>query len=555
MDGVPFDSWIGTGGTPTVTGSYSGNMYPQGPVVPVVGVQEATDLEVGPIQYKGPTRPNPKHLSGCRMQSFFYDFYDRIHINPAYLDLGNLLSAQSRKVRVWNAFVDPKLLSNIGEEGTEGLTLKEPRPLPTTLKPLEELLFDVTISTEGPPVMDATYTFNFSGGVKVTLQIVGKRVVVWPFLPQVRFTEGLEWLTDIIKTRSQEQRLALRQVPRQTFNYDYQLDDLDFARAKQIATGWVHRIYGVPAWGELKHVGGIAGNPISLSIDTRWADWRVGGIALLVESADKFEACEIVSVQEDHLQFKIPVAQSFDNAFVMPLRFGRALSGFSFNRTNVGAVKSNAEFTIVDSVDLSGTDLDSYDGYPILMDRPIQMGGMQEKITKAVNTFDPKVGDMAVDPTESFTRQTATVAWQPLTREELWRVRRFLHHQRGRQKAFLLPTWNHDLQPLDNIGAGATGIRVKEILYHLYFRPSYVMLRKRNGETAYAKTISSTGNDDGSETIEFAAPLGINCDLADLEILCFLKLSRFDSDRVEMQYDSGGDVSIRVPTTEVPFYG
>lgn len=554
MDGIKLSSPLAVGIAPASSGSHGGK-YPPDPVAfPINTAPMVGPLATGNHADK-PNTPNRRHrISGCLEWSYRYDFYDRVHINPAFLDLGNLLSEQSREVRVWNAFTDPKTLSSIGEASTDGLTMTSPRPIPTVVKALEELLFDVSISTDGPPVMDATYTFNFNGGVTVSLNIVGKRVVVWPFMPQVRFTESLEWLTDVLKTRSQEQRLALRQVPRQTFEYDYQLDDWDFARAKQIATGWVQRVYGVPAWGELSHIGGIAGNPQSLTFDTRWADWRVGGIALVYEAADKFEACEIVAIADDRLDFKIPIAQNFTNAFIVPLRFGRAPSGFTFSRTNVGVTKSTGSFEIVDSVDLGATILPEYDGYPVMLDRPLQDGSMNEKITRDTNVFDPKVGDMAVDSVESYARQTATAAWGPLTREDLWRVRQLLHTQRGRQKAFLMPTWNNDLQVQGNIGAASTSVRVKEIMYHLYFKPAYVMFHKRNGDTFYAKTISSTGNGDGSETIELSEPLGFDATLEELDTVCFMPMMRFNSDRVEIQYDAGGTVAIAVPLIEVPFY-
>ncbi|MDA3835506.1 MAG: hypothetical protein PF495_19210, partial [Spirochaetales bacterium] len=49
------------------------------------------------------------------------DYYDRIHITPNPLQMGNLLSEQIRQVYVWNAYTSSQLLSAFAELNTDGI--------------------------------------------------------------------------------------------------------------------------------------------------------------------------------------------------------------------------------------------------------------------------------------------------------------------------------------------------------------------------------------------------------------------------------------------------
>ena len=61
------------------------------------------------------------------------------------------------------------------------------------------------------PVIDGEYEFHFPGETPA-LHIAGRRVVVWPFVPQTKFREQLQWLTDVMQAYSAEQRLAIDQA-------------------------------------------------------------------------------------------------------------------------------------------------------------------------------------------------------------------------------------------------------------------------------------------------------------------------------------------------------
>ena len=163
-----------------------------------------------------PVSTTPAVRSGKIATSYFDDFYNRIHIAPRVLNIGNLLSVQTRQAVVWNAYFTGQALASIGEAETLGLT-EAGITAPTTFAALEGRTYSVTVDTEGPATIAARYTFNFPLEAP-TLDVTGRRVVVWGHPPDwsepVR--EKLHWKTDVLTTQAGiEQRIGLRAAPRQ----------------------------------------------------------------------------------------------------------------------------------------------------------------------------------------------------------------------------------------------------------------------------------------------------------------------------------------------------
>ena len=67
-----------------------------------------------------PVEANGHALNHVKTNSYFDDYYNRIHISPSTLTLGNIASEQTQAVNIWNAYLVPKTLLNI-ENITEGI--------------------------------------------------------------------------------------------------------------------------------------------------------------------------------------------------------------------------------------------------------------------------------------------------------------------------------------------------------------------------------------------------------------------------------------------------
>ncbi|MCS9155887.1 hypothetical protein N1E94_31720, partial [Pseudomonas aeruginosa] len=91
--------------------------------------------------------------SAVHQSDLVENFYNRIWLIPGRLDLGNVVSVQERPVSVWNAHFTPRTLSQIDREDADGISLAgQPSP-PLPFAALQERIWTVAVSTDGPPVV------------------------------------------------------------------------------------------------------------------------------------------------------------------------------------------------------------------------------------------------------------------------------------------------------------------------------------------------------------------------------------------------------------------
>lgn len=489
-----------------------------------------------------------------QIRGFQYDWYFRIHTTPAFFAVGNLLSTQTRDFEIWNAHFDERTLTSISEVGTSGIVLTEPAPTPLSWRPLQARTYSINIATNGPAEINGIFTFNFGSETR-DISITGRRTTIWPFIPQRVFNEVLEWKTDVIKTFNGEQRLALRQTPRQEFEYTFYLDDQEFSIAKAISSEWAHRVYGVPVWGEMQYLGVVAPSTTILNVDTTAADYRDDDVLLIWQSNNVFESVGIQSggITDSTITLDLSVINNFTNAYVMPMRFGRAPSGTTFQRLKIGDIQARLSFLITDGKDLSYESpiFPLYRDYEVLLDRSVVIGSLDESIIRDVEVIDNSRGVIVADVNTSISNYMQTITWSTDNRAERWRVRRWLHSRRGKQKAFWLPSWNKDLELLLPIDPTSTAMTVKNIGYSLYYTIKDCMIVLFDGTIFYRRILGGSRDINGNETLVFDSPLDQLVGPGDIERISFLTFCRLDADRIELSHLDAAVTNIRVPVMQI----
>ena len=146
--------------------------------VSVLGSQPVSSTETLDTQ---PIAENPRTPPARRLVRFLDDYYFRIHVNPPVLDAGNVVSAQTHEVRIWNAYLEPRTLNDLSSENAEGIQIAGPGTPPMEFEPLRERLWEIAIGVDGPPVVDAAFTWQFTGEPPAALPITGNRVTAWPW--------------------------------------------------------------------------------------------------------------------------------------------------------------------------------------------------------------------------------------------------------------------------------------------------------------------------------------------------------------------------------------
>lgn len=490
---------------------------------------------------------------GQKQPSFLEDYYYRIHVRPSTIALGNLLSTQVRQVEVWNSHLSNKLLSSISSTGLDGIVMSGPPAPPTTFNGLEARTYTLNISTNGAPVINGSYTFNFPGE-SPKLSITGRRVVVWPFMPQVQHDENLEWKTDIIPSYNNEQRLAIRAAPRQEFTYTFQLDPHQFSRAKAMATQWAHRVYGIPVWAELTKVGNLSAGATAIFFNTANADYRDNDIILVWESDTKFVAVETLTVLSDRINLKLPLETAYAGAYVAPMRFARTLNGMGFKRNAHSVVTASASFLVTQNKDLGASvGYTQYRSKDVVLEPLMALDDMSEKIARTVDMFDNGSGPVLVDTTNSYVRSTKSFVFDTLDRTERWKARKWIHSRRGKQKSFWIPSWNSDLILLADAGSTSTSLTVRPIGYPLYYGVKDIMiLRNSNSTPLFARVLSASVDVNSNEVLNLEAAVGVALTVSDIKQICFMSLVRFDSDSIRLRHSYSGRATTSIPVVEVP---
>ena len=211
-------------------------------------LNENTPATFAPLNYKtfesgfaiyGPRNPfriapgNNLGIVGNVQQSFFQDYYFRVHVSPLKLDLQTVASSQTRQFKVWNAWPETTAqLSDILVSNPVGIEITG-QAVPYSMPPLKELTYDITVGTSGPPNINVEVQFDFSNVADpLPILITGTRAVKFDIVPEVPVNETWEWLSDLmVATDGTEQRIALRgEMPRVELNLKVKFDSSESIR-------------------------------------------------------------------------------------------------------------------------------------------------------------------------------------------------------------------------------------------------------------------------------------------------------------------------------------
>jgi hypothetical protein len=254
-------------------------------------------------------------LAGQVPRSPLDDYYYRIHVLPSALDLGNLLSPEAHQVEVWNAYFEARSLDAIVAANDEGLTLSGPPAPPLSYAPLQSRLYTLDASPVGPPVIDATYEFEFDTET-MEFTVIGRRVVVFSWRPNWAepIVERLEWATEVLASYDgTEQRIALRAAPRRRYEYALLAHEQDAMALDAALFGWGARSFALPIWTDPTiAASAITSGATVLPVpEVAVQDWRADGLAVLWRSAGDATAVEVESVGAGTVTLKQPIADTW----------------------------------------------------------------------------------------------------------------------------------------------------------------------------------------------------------------------------------------------------
>lgn len=484
------------------------------------------------------------------------DFYNRIHIQYTELNLGNLVSNQTRDFSVFNAYFVPRTLNVIVATGTDGLTLVEPSATPLVYNPLQELTYQLQISTDGPPNVDALYTFDFDV-IGLDLHVFGSRLLLFPFQPDDGMLEVLEWATEVIESyNGTEQRIRLRGAPRQRFEYEVMTLGNQDTKLRALMFDWMARVFGVPVWFEMRLLGAATSvGATSITVSTLNGDFRDGGLAMVYEDENTYEAAEIESLSSTSITFTSQLGNAYSTkAYVMPVRTAHAVPQINRNLTPTNVARTQVAFITLDNENLASTSsANTHDSKVLLDDANFMDGRIPEGMQRKVTIIDSTTGVYSQVSGVDRSRVSLRKRWQVTTLADLWRVRKLLHAFDGKRVAFFLPSFRDDFELVQDIGPGANTFRIRNCSYTALIktrRPYGDVRVLLNNGTAYVRKITGSSVDGDDEVISILTAFSAGAismdDVARVELV---HLVRIADDRAKIQHRRAGTAQIEINVT------
>lgn len=375
--------------------------------------------------------------------------------------------------------------------------------------------------------------------------------ILLPLWPRAGVTETLGWLTDVMTPEdgAAEERTEMRVSPRQTFEFTYYIAGAWQARIDNIIYGGRTLQWYVPAWQQVQNVGAITVGQTSIACETRYSEFRTGGLIMLWESPDHYQILEMDAVTSDTSLDLIDVTEAFGEAWLTPVRVGY-LDKAPTRRFNGRNSAVQMTFNVEDNEALTVGAPTQYLGADLYTDPGLLDGGqLAETIQAQFDIFDEGLGLVSYRAPWTNVRPARVHRMMGETAAENWAIREFLHRRQGKSIEFWQPSFEADFR-LNAAGAVTTTLDVYPDDY-IGFASARQHVAIETGAGWLPRRITGAALLGPSQLrLTFDSTLG-GVQASSIKRVCYLGKKRLDTDRVELTYNSGMVSMVAVNTVEI----
>lgn len=381
---------------------------------------------------------------------------------------------------------------------------------------------------------------------------------MWPFIPQRGIVESLEWLTDVIRCKAGEDRIALRHLPRQAYQVACLLTEEEYGRAK-IFSRTQSREFLFPMWQHYENVGSLAAaqDLILGAFDPRF--FPVGSQVVVWTSNHRFMLATVAALPGTGLQITPPLDRTYADACVLPVQVVRWSQSPDFQLGKQALYTGQLVLRAVAGIELTPSyAFPQYRGLDVLTDPNVLVSDVRESHFRELEEVDSGVGIIAGQETYSSAISNSVMSWHPLNRAERLKALEWIHSRRGRRRAFWYPSHNRDFQPTSGVGPNATDpgydiLTVDDnIAGAVQNTPFDIVVERTNGDVRYYRAQAAAIVAGTQTSLRLTPRTTTTWALPEIRRVSILTAVRFDSDRVEINYTDGGAATVSMPIVEVP---
>lgn len=516
-----------------------------------------------PIANRPWAKANPRALPGFKLPSYFDDFYNRVHVNPSAIALGNLVSSQSRTIVVWNAFIDQSLtLNTVLISNGDGMVLTPPGPTPMVFAPLQQYAWQLSVTPNGEAVINAMLQWQFTNADDdVTVTVTGNRITAWTIAPDWSngITETLTWLTDVQQSISGNQvRQQVRNAPRRQWEFSVVAQGQDRRVMELMLYDWSARVWLMPVWPDVTFLTSpvIAGS-LRIAVDTTGLDYVVGGLALLWSSSTQFEIVEVASLPAGAVVIAQPTANAWPiGARIYPCRTATLTDYPQVPRGSSNIASGQIRFQAAEPCDwpaaAPGT---TYLGLPVLESRTDEPKDLGASYGRVVVTIDNDIGIPEIDDPSGQPWITQEHCWRLTGRGDRAAHRSLLYWLAGRGNAVWLPSWADDVLLVSPVPANALAMAVEWAGFTrfgaLQAGRRHLRIEMIDGTIFYRTITGSIELNTSQEQLSFDSPFGIQINPSSVRQISWMMLATLASDSIEIAHETDSMGTATVATTFV----
>lgn len=495
----------------------------------------------------------------------FLDWFNKIHLEYAVFNLGALVSTQVEQFYVFSSFFVPRTLNSIGAVGDAGLTLTPPlgETYPQTYQPWEERIYTLTVDTDGPPSVEATYTFNFDNR-SYTLEVTGQRVVPW-FVPpnwQYAITERLEFRTDVMRHfDGSEQRAAIRgDSAHWIWGFRWNADGDTMRILENVLYQWSSRVWALPIFPQGAALDAdLPQGATVINVDTSNLDYHADGLAIMhnLGSPEIVESVEIESVSPTSITAKRGTTRAWPGGttYIYPARTARMTRTAKAQRFTHGHLYGQTEFRCTEPFTRTPISATTYRGYPVLESAPDWAQDPAIEYARKMVAIELGMAPGILDDQSGLAEPIIARRWTFATRQDIEDFRRWLFARLGRCRAVWVPTFNDDLIVNATIAAAGLNLDVKRAGITTYVAGDVhrrdIRIRTRDGQVYYRRASAYVEVDEATERLSIDTALGQVYDPIDFLQVSWMSLFRLDQDGIEIAHWTG-DVATSVTVMKAP---
>ncbi len=527
------------------------------------------------------------------------DWFDDLHILPrAKIEFGNIITQKEEEFEIYNAYRSESVtISSITDNVSPGIEVPE-ITAPTVIGPQASVLDPTSLAnsgsllsvygtpganqqdglvktkiqalTDGLPVFDGTITFtSAASSEQVSVDVTGSRIVLFPFEYEAPMSEMMGFLTDIIEALSgKEQRIALRENPRQIFDVKYLLSDNERQRAQVLLMEWTDNAFGFPLWMEQERltVAASIGTTVYQIQDTSGMDLRVGGLALVLTDNNTFDVITIEELTSTTITAVDPSLNAYAiGTKIMPLRTAQLVRTVRGRRhaNNLEELLCSFEVTDNSTGSLTGDTTPGVwslhtDGRVLFDDCNVMRSqSVGEEYKRRIHRIDNATGLVTQSSTWDRGKRGHVKGFAMHSRAEIIKFRQLMQSIQGKVVSFWIPTFIDDLEVMEDLASGSAVMDINLIRYARFVAnrmPKNLFRITFTDDTSLVRQIDASADhptDSTMERLTLDATWPAARTVDEISRIEFYELVRFDTDQFKLKYPRIGLATMIAPVIQV----